>query len=317
MTMLRPGLLLILVLALCAKRGESSSRPEKWRQKLKAVLFEYKTKGEGEREPTRQGTKQCGGSTGIVCCDNSANVDSPCLANVTQMFKNIKKAMEFRINQLDNFDEKFKRLGRVLKLLKGKSSKNATFNNATEMLAKALGGDMKNPTCEGLEAENQISSSRSLPESINIYKILNNCPADVVENCSIPAGLVYETLMGQWQDCADTSSVLINKTIECQRIPSEPIENGEKKCSCWQESVELVESFKEKKCLSSIEEPVKKLNKDVKNSCLSTYQECKKKEDDALFMINACDHQDTVVVGNSRFSRTQDEDWEDDEDELW
>ena len=32
---------------------------------------------------------------------------------------------------------------------------------------------MKNPTCEGLEAENQISSSRSLPESINIYKILN------------------------------------------------------------------------------------------------------------------------------------------------
>ena len=170
-----------------------------------------------------QGTKQCGGSTGIVCCDNSANVDSPCLANVTQMFKNIKKAMEFRvcpiyihiftihdtfchiggrkwcrdwkhkttflqINQLDNFDEKFKRLGRVsslfvcssvcllvymyqrrkiwqvcvllcqvpcqvlgiicvanldlrkvVKLLNGKSSKNATFNNATEMLAKALG----------------------------------------------------------------------------------------------------------------------------------------------------------------------------------
>ena len=67
-------------------------------------------------------------------------------------------------------------------------------------------------------------------------------------------------------------------------------------------------------------------------------------------MINACDHQDTVIVGNSRyfldeccpsewkllksnvskiitrlwhhivlfrFSRTQDEDWEDDEDELW
>ena len=46
--------LLILVPALCAKRGESSSRPEKWRQKLKAVLFEYKTKGEGGQKPTRQ-----------------------------------------------------------------------------------------------------------------------------------------------------------------------------------------------------------------------------------------------------------------------
>ena len=53
MTMLRRGLLLILVLALCVKRGESSSRPEKGRQKLKAVLFEYKTKGEGGREPSR------------------------------------------------------------------------------------------------------------------------------------------------------------------------------------------------------------------------------------------------------------------------
>ena len=54
MTMLRTGLLLILVLALWVKKGGSSSKPEKWRQKLKAVLFEYKTKEEGGREPTRQ-----------------------------------------------------------------------------------------------------------------------------------------------------------------------------------------------------------------------------------------------------------------------
>ena len=54
MIMLRTGLLLILVLALCAKRGEGSSKPEKWRQKLKAVLFEYKTKEEGGHDPTRQ-----------------------------------------------------------------------------------------------------------------------------------------------------------------------------------------------------------------------------------------------------------------------
>ena len=76
-----------------------------------------------------------------------------------------------------------------------------------------------------------------------------SCPANVVENCSMPAGLVSETLvstflfailfrqkltlmlmtsslfnhhqfepnhfiqMDQWQDCADTSSVLVNKTI--------------------------------------------------------------------------------------------------------
>ena len=79
-----------------------------------------------------------------MCCDNSANDGLACLTNITQMFNNIKTVMEFRVldlqplqygrshkikiqkfllkvtcffllqlNQLDNFDEKYKRLGRV------------------------------------------------------------------------------------------------------------------------------------------------------------------------------------------------------------
>jgi len=227
---------------------------------------------------------------------------------ITQMFNNIKTVMEFRIKQLDNFDEKFKRLGRVVKLLRGKSSKNATFNNATLLLAKALGGDMKNPTCEGMAAE----ETRSLPESIYTYNILNNCPAKVLENCSVPVNLVNQTMMQRWQECNDTSTQLVNKTMECQKT-----EDGEDKCNCWKASTKLMESFKERNCLSSITSPMEKLNKEVKTSCLATYQDCKTKEDDALFMINACDHQHTVLIGNSRFLKTQDEDWEADQDGPW
>ena len=86
----------------------------------------------------------------------------------------------------------------VVKLLIGKSSKNATFNNATLLLAEALGlfsllflslcspninfytlmigkkgGDMKNPTCEGMKEENQVTPTRSLPQSIDIYNVLS------------------------------------------------------------------------------------------------------------------------------------------------
>ena len=42
-------------------------------------------------------SRQCGGSTGIVCCDNSANAGLACLTNITQMFNNIKTVMEFRV----------------------------------------------------------------------------------------------------------------------------------------------------------------------------------------------------------------------------
>jgi len=300
-------LLLFLVLVLGA-RGGGSSQPEKWRVRLKALLYEYKNQGQ-EEEPSRQASsRQCGGSTGIVCCDNSANAGLACLTNITQMFNNIKTVMEFRIKQLDNFDEKYKRLRRVVNLLKQKSSKNATFNNATFLLAKALGGDMKNPTCKGMEEE----STRSLPESIETYNILNSCPGKVLENCTVPVNLVNQTVMQFWQGCNDTSTQLVNKTTECRAT-----EDGEEKCNCWKASRELVDRFKERNCLPSITDPMEKLNQEVRKNCLETFQDCKTKEDDALFMINACDHKDTVIIGNSRFSRMQDEDWEADQDEPW
>ena len=45
-------LLLFLVLVLGA-RGGGSSQPEKWRVRLKALLYEYKNQGQVE-EPSRQ-----------------------------------------------------------------------------------------------------------------------------------------------------------------------------------------------------------------------------------------------------------------------
>ena len=44
--------LLIFLVMLVGARVGGSRQPEKWRQRLKALLFEYKT--QGEEEPSRQ-----------------------------------------------------------------------------------------------------------------------------------------------------------------------------------------------------------------------------------------------------------------------
>ena len=51
------GLRVLLFLALvlgAVRAGGRSSRPQKWRQRLKALLYEYKTGGQEEEEASRQ-----------------------------------------------------------------------------------------------------------------------------------------------------------------------------------------------------------------------------------------------------------------------
>ena len=57
-------LLLFLVLVLGA-RGGGSSQPEKWRGRLKALLYEYKSQGQGE-EPSRQVCNQSTSSLNVI-----------------------------------------------------------------------------------------------------------------------------------------------------------------------------------------------------------------------------------------------------------
>ena len=51
---LRLLLFLVLVLGVVRGGGGRSSRPQKWRQRLKALLYEYKTGGQEEEEASRQ-----------------------------------------------------------------------------------------------------------------------------------------------------------------------------------------------------------------------------------------------------------------------
>ena len=57
-------LLLLLVLVLGA-RGGRSSQPEKWRVRLKALLYEYKNQGQ-EEEPSRQVCNQSTSSLNVI-----------------------------------------------------------------------------------------------------------------------------------------------------------------------------------------------------------------------------------------------------------
>jgi hypothetical protein len=67
------------------------------------------------------------------------------------MFLNIQGVMDYRVAsppssvlqvlQLDNYDEKYRRMASVLKLVAGKASKHGNFANATALLVGALGKD--------------------------------------------------------------------------------------------------------------------------------------------------------------------------------
>ena len=86
--------------------------------------------------------RQCGGTTGVICCTPSENTKpSDCEFDTTSLFENAKKTMMFKVThtscrvflclynsffqiyQIDNFNKKFSRLKGAMRVIKGKGSK--------------------------------------------------------------------------------------------------------------------------------------------------------------------------------------------------
>ena len=54
------------------------------------------------------------------------------------------------MNQLENYDTRYNRINRAMKLIDGKRRKFDNFANTTEMLLRALGMFFKNPNLKNL-----------------------------------------------------------------------------------------------------------------------------------------------------------------------
>jgi len=303
-------LLLIIITVAPSVRAAGFSRNEKNRIKLKALLYDYTH----SRSQSGKSFRQCGPGTDNVCCTPSQGItEDDCEFNTKEMFENAKRALMFKIYQIENFDARFKRLNRSVKLVDGKRSKFDNFDNTTQHLLRALGGDKANPKC----TPQGSAAKTTLRNAVITLDRLGNCSAVINQTCQ-----VNETDLGinipDFNQCVKKFDDIMSK------IDVALEENDETaKCLLWREAAEEVEKVKKfpvlnKTCTAAMKEAsqatAQSNEKGLKGRCLLKFIECKQAEDEAISLINACGDERTVILGNFRSLINEMEDEEEDKD---
>jgi len=313
--------------------SQKSPHPEKWRQRLQALLYNYRhsaVESRGEKQERQDAT---------INCDNSENSDKQCLLDPAKYFANMVFTLNFRIGALDSFEKRYKRLTKFVKVIRGKASKNATFESVTSMLLDSLGGDPNNFTCLGeeerLATNANVSKGFSIPKYENfgklerlnhrlddrdsskvtdaistgsqIYAVLSNCSSDVSFWCTVD-NATTQNLNTTWKRCEKMRKEIVQKSDRCR------LSEGDAKCFCYEGLDLLVGQFKREKC-SDIKEDERKTVVE-KGLCLDAFRACRQMENEAFFTINQCDHKTVdLIIESNRSLRDVLEDEEDDDDE--
>jgi len=292
------------------------SRNEKNRIKLKSLLYDYT---HSRSQISGKSLRQCGPGTDNVCCTPSQGItEDDCEFNTKEMFENAKRALMFKIYQIENFDARFKRLNRSVKLVDGKRAKFDNFDNTTQHLLRALGGDKANPKC----TPQGSAAKTTLRNAVIILGRLGNCSVVINQTCQ-----VNETELGinipDFNQCVEKFEDIKN------RIDVALEENDETaKCLLWREAAKEVEEVKKflvlnKTCTAAMKEAsqatAQSNEKGLKGRCLLKFIECKQAEDEAISLINACGDERTVILGNFRslINEMEDEDYDDYDDFQW
>jgi len=303
-------MLVVILLGVLGTTGAARfSKTGKNRLVLKSLLYQY---SHSEDPSARMATKQCGGDTGIVCCKEEAN--PPC--ETSELFANAQEALLFRINQLENFDKRFRRTTSTVKLIRSKGSKFSEFTNTTELLLRALGGDKDNLQCNA-----QAGDTRVLTNATTTLEILGNCSAKINESCYVYDELGWNE--EELEKCGKQRDEILTQVDICYRMVES---NTDAKCLCWAKAKEEVDEMKSlkvtvrenvtDKCFKAMEKVSKaiNLNSGQKGKCLKQFIKCKQHQDKAIGLINACNDEDTVIIGNFRTMLTEEEDFEEDND---
>jgi len=313
---------LLFLVALSSAR--KSTQPEKWRQKLQALLFNYRHSASEPRTKTRQGA--------TINCDNSENANKQCLLEPDKYFANMVFTLSYRTGTLDNFEKRYKRLTKFINVIRGKASKNATFESVTSMLLDSLGGNATNFTCLG-EEERQVSTANvskgiSIPEydqlrqvsrlyqrndskildAISqgslIYDVLSNCSSSVSYWCTVD-NVTVANMNSTWKTCEKLRKEIVQKSDRCR------LSKEDAKCFCYEGLDLLVQAFKREKCVDIKEDERKTV--DEKAVCLNAFKACRQMENEAFFTINQCDHKPVdLLIENTRSLQ----DFLDDEDDY-
>jgi len=313
------------LLIFVALSSQESAQPEKWRQKLQALLYNYRHSAREPRSQTRQAAK--------INCDNSEYANKQCLVEPDKFFANMVFTLSFRIGALDSFEKRYKRLTKFITVIRGKASKNATFESVTGLLLKALGGNPTNFTCLGEEertnTQANISKFVSSPElrtvsrlyqqsrnnskivdaisqGSKIYDVLSNCSESVSYWCTV-SNTTVANMNSTWKDCEYMRKEIVKDSDKCR------LSEGDAKCFCYAGLDLKVKLFKAEKCADIKEDERKTM--DEKSECLNAFRACRQMENEAFFTINQCDHKPVdLLIASSRSLQDFLEDEEDYDD---
>merc|ERR1719342_1955083 len=266
---------LIYFILLCVFVGSAylqrqQSLHEKRRVKLKGLLHDYVEQKERQFRQANAPT--------VVCNDDLPLIGQCDVANGKDLYiSSMFEAYKFRLNQIENNDQRYNRISKWWKVTANKGLKKDEFTNSSLWLEAVVGGNVSNPVCNDVNA-----AGTDLGIQIQaIFSVLSQCPESIGSTC----------LVDNINDCRNDTAY-----------------NIETRCPCLLEAVDAIDDFKKadydietvngnvkKNCIVALLD-TQKLARTQYETCVDSLIACKQNEDAAIEVINKCNNADSSIT---------------------
>jgi len=198
-----------------------------------------------------------------------------CEEGVTnQCLEDARDVLFFEAYQRNNFLKQFTRYVNQNRTSGNKFEKRGNFDGPRKWMEQTAGGNISDVTCE---------SNTTFTHFMANYTLLSNCSKKVAEKCNIsgPDPTELSAMVNCNQEMKKTKAI----TADCQNKTTD----GTAQCACWASAktdhVDMIRNLRPK-CtgMSKIAKEMKK----ARNACLSQFTDCKRAEDSAVRLIEAC-----------------------------
>merc|ERR1711915_530295 len=170
-------------------------------------------------------------------------------------------ALKLLYNQVFNFNKQLKRAKNQAKIVGRKKAKKDTFAKDAAIVTDVLGGNISKPTC--------AKQSRSAAKAGSNAEKLSKCSKTIESSCADIT--INSTLTGS---CSQTMTKFTEKEKTCRTDDS---------CTCWKEASAMKSDISKCNALSEADRV-----KALKKTCLSTFSDCKKAQDEAVEHTATC-----------------------------
>jgi len=186
-----------------------------------------------------------------------------CARQTSETFCPTEKATTLKLlyNQVFNFKKQLKRADNHAKIVGRKKNKKDRFKKDAAIVTDVLGGNISKPTC--------AKDSRSASKAASNAEKLSKCSKTIESSCADIS--INSTLTGS---CSQTMTKLEAKVKTCRTDDS---------CTCWKEASAMKSEISKCDALSEADTV-----KARKKTCLNTFSDCKKAQDEAVEHTATC-----------------------------